>query len=162
MGVHRLREKTPRKSTGLEGLNSAKHLGEGVFKLRTQQLLNCSYKLSKTATMTDEMKLKRAYDWKHQTTAASSAQKQTLCWITMESADKVRPAVTEDYVHISTAGSFCIACYVFFLDVLSFKYLAQIYTQFLESSCSSREKTSGNWKQWLGPKTNFSFINIQL
>lgn len=46
--------------------------------------------------------------------------------------DKVRPAVSEGYVHINTAGSFSIPYYVF-LDVLSFKYLAQIYVHSLRN-----------------------------
>lgn len=46
--------------------------------------------------------------------------------------NKVRPAVSEGYVHVNTAGSFSIPYYVF-LDVLSFKYLAQIYAHSLRN-----------------------------
>lgn len=57
----------------------------------------------------------------------------------MESADKVRPNEMEDYIHINTTGSFCIAYYVF-LDVLSFKYLAQIYTHSLRVPVAAGKK----------------------
>lgn len=72
-------------------------------------------------TVTYEMKLKghmtenTRQQWAHLHSSNHCAELQ---W------SQQTKAATEAYIHISIAGSFCIACYVF-LDVLSFKYLRE-------------------------------------